>query len=161
MFYIFKNPKTPRELAKICKTPKRVYWWVWFRVKYVTDKKQYGVRDHLPTPEQVLKTKKDDCDGIAILIYATLKILGCKAKLISVHRPMLIYKGVLKAIYAGHMLVTMKEKGTYIHMGNWGWKKTKAIKIKDLCKIIYPTWSYMYYWTLKNNKAVKGTRVIR
>lgn len=49
-------------------------------IEYEYDFFQYpGVFDHLPTVEEVLANRKDDCDGIAIVTVSLLVLLGYEA----------------------------------------------------------------------------------
>lgn len=50
------------------------------RLDYVYDSSQYsGVLDHIPTPSEVLKNRKDDCDGIAVVTVSLLTRRGYEA----------------------------------------------------------------------------------
>lgn len=45
-------------------------------IAYNSDLRQYGMVEHLPTPEMVYSAKSDDCDGIALLSTAILRMYG-------------------------------------------------------------------------------------
>ena len=143
MLYLFKTPKTVWQLAELCKTPKRLARWVWFRISYITDKEQYGQMEHWPTAEQVLRTRKDDCDGISILCRDTLRLMG--------------YSAYVHGIYAkdkGHAVCVYRDdRDIYWHLSNWGLHRVGNV-VYDVPNKIYKNWKV---WRIfgEGNKILK------
>jgi len=56
--------------------------WVYNNIKYETDNINYGYSEKWAKAEEVLKRKKDDCDGINSLIYVLARLAGIPSYLL-------------------------------------------------------------------------------
>ncbi len=61
------------------KTPQEIFEYIESEISYVSDFLNYGSLEHLPTAEEVLLTRKDDCDGQAVLLCSVLRYQGYPA----------------------------------------------------------------------------------
>lgn len=131
MFYLFKRPATPRKLASICKTPRRLARWLRWNIKYVTDKKKHG-RDHWQKPTRTLRDRTGDCDDTSLLANAVLKMWGFKPMLIGAWK----WPGYHRNKMVGHLVAAFRYKNRYYHISNWGMKKAGK-SIQDIPVSIY------------------------
>jgi len=133
MFYLFKNPKTPEELAGICKNPKRLASWLWHRIKYVSDDKKHGY-DKWQKPNETLRDRTGDCDDFSLLAKAALECLGFKPFLLTVYK----WKGYDRYDMKGHMVAVFYWKDRYWHISNWGLKTAvKTSEYLEMSEDIY------------------------
>lgn len=68
--------------------------------EFVTDRAQWGRRDHWATPTELMESGVGDCEDFALAKYISLRCLG-----ISVHRLRLTYTFALKLNKAAHMVL--------------------------------------------------------
>jgi hypothetical protein len=126
MFYLFKNPKTPEELARICKNPKRLASWLVHRIRYVSDEKKHGY-DKWQTPLKTLWDRTGDCDDVSLLAKAALECLGFKSFLLGVFA----WKGTDRYDMVGHLVCVFYWRGRYWHVSNWGLKPSVKTTEED------------------------------
>lgn len=164
MFFLFKNPKTPEELAKICKNPKRLASWLRRRVWYVSDDKKHGY-DKWQTPKLTLKDRSGDCDDFSILAKATLEYMGFKPFLLAVYT----WDSYKSWLGKGHLVTVFYWKNRYWHISNWGLKKSieSSSEVKMTNKVYDEIAATVYKnfkkWSLYNeNKSLveKDGRVV-
>lgn len=55
---------------------KEIHRWILKNIVYVSDEENYGKLEYWPTSDEVLKSKKEDCDGIAIACWRKLRDAG-------------------------------------------------------------------------------------
>ncbi|MFX1295401.1 MAG: hypothetical protein ACFFD2_11205 [Promethearchaeota archaeon] len=85
-------------------------------IEYVYDFFEYpGVFDHIPTPEEVLDDKQDDCDGIAVVTVSLLVRLGYEAYVAESDSHWWIYV----KIYGEDLSTSMQGKIHTIVYLNW------------------------------------------
>jgi len=105
LLYLFQSASTPEELAHICRTPRRLSWWIWFNITYTKDKDQYGKREYFADPQETLENRKGDCEDFAWLAYKTLEVMDYVPYLLAVQP---------KNQLSQHMICAYRdEKGWY------------------------------------------------
>jgi len=77
----FTKVRTPEDFFKLCETPEEVGWWLTHKLHYTPDEKQWNKRDYWETPQQVIDTRRPDCDGFAILAHAWCKVKGYNSRI--------------------------------------------------------------------------------
>jgi len=59
-----------------CPAYKHITHWVFSHIRYMTDRKQFGLVDFWLFPNEVLETRAEDCDGISFLTASLLEAQG-------------------------------------------------------------------------------------
>jgi len=156
MFFIFKTPKTPKDLAKICKTPRRLAWWLFYRISYRSDAKKHGY-DKWQSPEETLHDRTGDCDDFSILAKSVLEYLGFKVFLLAVYR----WKGSDRYDMKGHLVAVFYWRDSYWHISNWGLKQSvKTSEYLEMSEEIYSDIAETVYkdakiWRLVNENKTE------
>jgi predicted transglutaminase-like cysteine proteinase len=68
-----------KKFIKDAKTLKEVNL-LWNKLNYISDEKQFGVREHVQTPQEFLRNKQGDCEDYAVAKYFTLLEMGVDIK---------------------------------------------------------------------------------
>lgn len=71
-FYAEMEPHTGTD-------PTKIYEFISSEIQYTSDLFNYAAMNHLATAEEVLLSKKDDCDGQAVLLCSVLRYQGYDA----------------------------------------------------------------------------------
>lgn len=146
MFYLFKRPKNnkPSELACICKTPKRLAWWLWFKIEYTSDIELYKKSDYHAPPEMTLEKRKGDCEDVAWVAYATLRELRYNdVHLISLHTH-----------EYGHMICVYRDSlgWQFIDTATRYTRCDEATNLRDVSTVACSGWDMMIEWEVDKNK---------
>ena len=156
MFYLFQNPKTPKELARICKNPKRLARWFHYRLWYVSDDKKHGF-DKWQTPKKTLEDRTGDCDDYSILAKATLEHMGFKPFLLGVYG----WDGYKKWEVKAHLVAVFYWKKRYWHISNWGLKKSVQSSAKiDMTDKGYEEIAETVYRNAKRWKVFNENKIV-
>ena len=136
MIYLFRKAKTPSELATICKTPKRLARWMWCHLQYEDDKTQYGVNEYFATPQELLKSRKGDCEDYAWLAYSVITKLGFQEVYVI---------DVKKTSTLVHAVCAFYDTGEWYILGTEGLHRCDGVLFhKDIPSWMEPDWKY---WT--------------
>lgn len=161
MIYLFKRPRTARELGEVCRTPARLDRWMNFLspirgIRYVTDREQYGVKEVFQPPRVTLRILSGDCEDYAWLASAALRCMG-------VSHPQVIT--VKDARPREHAVCAFYYRGAWYHISNWGLKLCRGAScLADVPFFVYHDWVRWTEWmesgdTLKPLKAHYTSKV--
>jgi len=119
MFYLFKSSKTMKAFYKVCNTPAKIGWWMWFRIQYTSEPTYI---DYWQPPLLTLASMKGDCDDYALLARAGLKALGYSPILMGIGFTEPIGKGVDKVVWHLTCIYYNRKKMRYYSLCNFGYR---------------------------------------
>lgn len=91
--YVIETSACPPECIQktkyeytICKlkTPRRLVWYNFYHFGYLSDIKQFGIKDYWQSPIQFFINRKGDCEDYAVWNYTVLKHHGYKVQIVIV-----------------------------------------------------------------------------
>jgi len=147
--FVFARPSNPRELAELCKSPKRLNMWLngLFGPKYV---KSNGIK----SPEKFLKERSGDCAEFGVLAYETMRQMDGVSDLV----PLFVSAGKDKK----HLAVYYHNNNKKYHMSNWGVTELKHVnKMDQVAESIYEDWDYYRFAYYKKGKLKYSSKFYR
>ncbi len=117
-------------LAASLSSPDTLARYMWKNFSVESDQSNFGQEDHWQSPEELLATRKGDCEDFARFAYEILRMNGRKAFMISVYG---------KGGY-GHTVCVFLENGRYNVIDDTEVKRLQARSLTDVFGKIYPQW---------------------
>jgi len=128
---LFFNPRTISELSSRCNDPKKIGFWLYNHIHYVSDIKKHKVSDYWQTWEETFRDRSGDCEDISVLAYEVLKRNKFQPYILSVW-------GKKDYKIDAHAVCAVKWNNVWYHVSNWGCKQTKAKTLREVADYIYP-----------------------
>ncbi|MCB9800267.1 MAG: transglutaminase-like cysteine peptidase [Candidatus Omnitrophica bacterium] len=117
------------QLADELKTPDQIARYMWKNFTVESDQRQFGQEEYWQSPDQMLETKRGDCEDFAMFAAEMLKKNGFSSFLINVYGDR----------YA-HTVAVFKENGVYHVIDGTDVKRYNAQSLDELFSKLYPFW---------------------
>ena len=123
------------------KTPENIAHYMWRNFVFETDQRQFGREEYWQSPQELMQTRKGDCEDFAVFAYELLKRQGIQTFLLNV------YGGSF-----AHTVCVFKDKGKYQIIDGSDIKRVNASSLDELSKKIYPFWEPLRKFIVEDQK---------
>ena len=117
-------------LAASLSSPDALARYMWRNFSVESDQSNFGQEDHWQSPEELLATRKGDCEDFARFAYEILRMNGRTAFMINIYG---------RHGY-GHTVCVFSENGRYDVIDGTDVKRLQTHSLTDIFGKIYPQW---------------------
>ncbi len=117
-------------IASTLSSPEAIARYMWKNFGVESDQANFGQEDHWQSPEELLATKKGDCEDFARFAYEILRLNGRKAFMVNIYD---------KHGY-GHTVCVFSENGRYQAIDGTDVKRLNAATLTEVFNKIHPSW---------------------
>ena len=111
-------------------SPEQIARYIFRNFSYETDRDQFGKDDKWQTPEELLSSRKGDCEDFAFFAAEILKANGISSLLINIY-----------GSNFAHTVCVFKENGKYHVIDGKEVIRYNAQSLDELFTMIYPHWN--------------------
>lgn len=118
-----------QSLSPALVTPELIARYIWKNFSVESDRRQFGENEHWQSPEELLRTRKGDCEDFALFAAEVLKANGISSFLVNIYGRKF-----------AHTICIFKENGKYQILDGSKIKRINASTLNEVFLEAYPYW---------------------